>query len=988
MHFSIKADELVAINQAKDTKKLEQLGGVAALATALNTNLRNGLSNTEMMTGFFARKAIFGENVYPEPKLKSIFFFIIEALQDVTMIILLICAFISLVFCVFVEEGNGCLLDSIGIFIAVFLVVSVASINNWQKERQFRDLNRVKEDRRIKVVRAGKIEEVSTYNIQVGDVVKLDAGDQIPADGFFIEGFNMACDESALTGETHSVLKDHESPFMMSGTQISDGVGSMFVSAVGPNTEWGRTLKQIAEEEAEDTPLEARLENLAKYIGYVGLTVAIADLIILTIKYLVSTPISSELFPTFMRYLVFAISIVVMAVPEGLPLAVAISLAFSMKKMLKDNNLVRHLDACETMGSATTICSDKTGTLTTNRMVVSEIWIAGQKYDAIPKPNELSDDVLNILCDSIAINSKANVTLNVDTNIPEYIGNKTECAMLLMLLKNFNVDYNPIRADADDDLVQMYTFSSERKRMSVVVRFEEDDHARILTKGAAEIVFELCDRVMDSEGNIVEIDEDTRDALNGEIRDMASKGLRTICLAFNDFEIKDEQELMNTNDPPERELICVAIVGIKDPVRSEVPDAIQICRRAGIMVRMVTGDNILTARHIAQECGIYDPNDPNCLIMEGPEFRALPIPRMHEILPRLQILARSTPTDKHLLVTQLKAMGEIVAVTGDGTNDAAALKAAHVGLAMGLSGTEVAKEASDIVIMDDNFASITKSVLWGRSVYENVRKFLQFQITINVVALAITFIGSITNRGFPLTAVQLLWLNLIMDTFAALALATEPPSDDLMSRKPHGTEDNLITNNMWKNIFGQGIFQVTVLLIDVYAHTSIFGPIGSKWSKKQDEEDYTLVFNIFVFCQLFNLFNARKINNEMNILQNITKSMIFVVILLICTAMQVLICELGYYVGFGTNGLNWLEWLVTIGVSSLSIPVGYLLRLIPVPKYGFCGFNFNKKLLPSSARAEEEQAKAGGATFRPVQEMEEIVTAPSPIDLKKISTPM
>jgi Ca2+-transporting ATPase len=494
-------------------------------------------------------------------------------------------------------------------------------------------------------------------------------------------------------------------------------------------------------------------------------------------------------------------------------------------------------------------------------MSVTEAWIAGVKYTQIPKQTELSEDVFNILCDCIAINSKAHVSIDAETNLPKYLGSPTECALLLMLLKNFNVDYRTIRSDAEEEIVQIYTFTSDRKRMSVVVRFEEENQARIFTKGAAEIVFGLCDRIMDSEGNIVEIDNRTREKLNQEIIDMAARGLRTICLAFNDFEVKDEEELRNTEDPPERELICVAITGIKDPVRTEVPDSIEKCKQAGILVRMVTGDNIMTAKHIAQECAIYDPKEGG-LAMEGKEFRAMQPDKMKEILPRLQILARSTPNDKHLLVTTLKEMGEVVAVTGDGTNDAAALKAAHVGLSMGIAGTEVAKEASDIVIMDDNFASIAKSVLWGRSVYENVRKFLQFQVTINFVALVITFVGSITDMGFPLTAVQLLWVNLIMDTFAALALATEPPSEDLMNRKPHGSEDNLFTNNMWKFIIGEGLFQIAVLLIDIYAHEAIFGKIGqTQFSKKANKEDFTLVFNLFVMCQLFNMFNARKINN-------------------------------------------------------------------------------------------------------------------------------
>jgi Ca2+-transporting ATPase len=755
----------------------------------------------------------------------------------------------------------------------------------------------------------------------------------------------VSLDASHLSGESAEIRCNAQNPFMPNAARIQDGICIMLVVAVGTSTEWGKTLIALATEEPGETPLQEQLSNLAAAIGYVGMAVATLNFIALTIKYSIEVGknpdikfFSMHTVRTIMSYLVIAVTIVVVAVPEGLPLAVTISLAYSMKKMLADNNLVRHLSACETMGSATDICSDKTGTLTTNRMEVTDAVIADQEYYAeLPKASQLHPDVLNLLCDAVAINSNANVKYDLTTKIPEFLGNKTECALLYMLIKNFDIDYSAIRTDADQDKAQVYTFSSDRKRMSTVVRFERENEFRIFTKGASEIVYGLCNRQMKPDGTIVKITENDRSRTESVINQMASQGLRTICIAFNDISLT-EKALAEKSEPPEEELICVAIVGIKDPLRKEVIDAVDQCKRSGITVRMVTGDNLLTAQFIAAECGILAQDG---LVMEGKQFTDLDEEQRREVAPKLQVMARSKPTDKLNLVNALKSLGRVVAVTGDGTNDGPALKSAHVGLSMGLTGTEIAKEASDIVILDDNFSSIVKSVLWGRSVYENIRKFLQFQITINFVALVVTFIGSITSQGFPLTPVQLLWVNLIMDTFAALALATEPPSDDLLKRKPHGTEDNLITNDMWKNIFVQGLYQIGVLLTLIYAHEKIFGADygNNPLSKKQNAKDFTLVFNVFVVCQLFNEFNARKIHNEFNIFDKLLQSWVFIVIMIISVVVQVVITEFGGYIGFGTHGLSWLEWIVSIAIGFMSIPIGFILRVIPVPKRGFFGFD-------------------------------------------------
>lgn len=522
--------------------------------------------------------------------------------------------------------------------------------------------------------------------------------------------------------------------------------------------------------------------------------------------------------------------------------------------------------------------------------------------------------MFSVLCDGIAINSSAHIGTRPLHVLPsssgtqtstEFIGNKTECALLYMLVHHFDIDYAAIRRDAEPDLAMLYTFNSDRKRMSTVLHLVDDGDGndyvdgyqrqyRIFTKGAAEVVLDRCTKAMiNTSGEIIALNDEMRDELYAVVNDMASRGLRTICLAFNDFQlaqpatsplismssqngtqqVEDGENanplaaLFDAEDPPERDLIAVAILGIKDPLRAGVSAAVEQCKRAGITVRMVTGDSVLTAQHIARECGILDHLDEDCeaggVVMLGDDFRQRTDEELMELLPQLRVLARSRPADKHRLVTLLKNLGEVVAVTGDGTNDAPALKAAHVGLSMGQCGTEVAKEASDVVILDDNFSSIVKSVLWGRSVFENIRKFLQFQLTINMVALIVTFVGSLVGAGFPLTAVQLLFVNLIMDTFAALALASEPPSEDLLEQSPHGASSALIDNNMWKCIFIQALFQLTVCFALIYGHELVFGSIAADnpWSRKANPQDYTLIFNVFVMMQLFNEINCRKVSD-------------------------------------------------------------------------------------------------------------------------------
>lgn len=669
------------------------------------------------------------------------------------------------------REGNRWF-EPVAILIAVLLVTIVQATNDWSKDRQFRSLNKTKNNFNVKVVRGGEETQIRNYDVLVGDVVILDTGDQVPADGVYISGFDLRLDESGVTGESDPVKKNLErDPFLFSGCRVTDGVGRMLILSTGMNSEWGKLLAAL-QEEIPPTPLQKRLDKLAAFIGKVGLGFAIATFLALIISWIVKVSAIEwnwAYMIEWVSFMIIAITILVVAIPEGLPLAVTISLAYSMKEMMKDQNLVRHLVACETMGGATTICSDKTGTLTENRMTVVEGWIGGKDFKKVPLKFELPKNLTETLVVGISVNTKAIVNYPEGLN-PDFIGNKTECALLHFLHVQGH-DYKEVRPQ--HEVEHLIAFSSSRKRMSTVIRNKKKSKAkgtyRIYCKGASEIILDLCVSYVDVKGEVVALDEEIKKKLNKRINKMAEKGLRTLTLCYKDTD--------STNwDREETDMTLVGIVGIMDPIREGVAEAVASCKRAGIVVRMVTGDNVKTATKISEDCGILDGSSGN-IIMEGPEFQSLTDEELDAKLPSLRVLARAQPLDKRRLVERLQALGEVVAVTGDGTNDSAALKLADVGLAMGIQGTEVAKEAADIIILDDNFVSIVKAVLWGRNVYDNIRKFIQFQLTVNLVALIIAFVGALSQYGTPLTALQLLWVNLIMDTFAALALGTEKPTD-------------------------------------------------------------------------------------------------------------------------------------------------------------------------------------------------------------------
>ncbi|XP_077133397.1 plasma membrane calcium-transporting ATPase 2 isoform X5 [Ranitomeya variabilis] len=710
----------------------------------------------------------------------------------------------------------------------------------------------------------------------------------------------------------------------------------------------------------EKSVLQGKLTKLAVQIGKAGLVMSAITVIILVLYFAIDTFVVQkrqwlqECTPIyiqfFVKFFIIGVTVLVVAVPEGLPLAVTISLAYSVKKMMKDNNLVRHLDACETMGNATAICSDKTGTLTTNRMTVVQAYVGDVHYKEIPDPDALPAKTLDFLVNAISINSAYTskvLPAEQGGGLPRQVGNKTECGLLGFLL-DLKRDYQTVRnVLPEEKLYKVYTFNSVRKSMSTVVRLE-DGSFRLYSKGASEIILKKCSRILNGAGEPRLFKPRDRDEMVKKvIEPMASDGLRTICIAYRDFSQSPEPDWDSENDTV-TDLTCIAVVGIEDPVRPEVPEAIRKCQRAGITVRMVTGDNINTARAIAIKCGIIHPGE-DFICIEGKEFNRrirndkgeIEQERIDKLWPKLRVLARSSPTDKHTLVkgiidsTQVDQR-QVVAVTGDGTNDGPALKKADVGFAMGIAGTDVAKEASDIILTDDNFSSIVKAVMWGRNVYDSISKFLQFQLTVNVVAVIVAFTGACITQDSPLKAVQMLWVNLIMDTFASLALATEPPTESLLLRKPYGRNKPLISRTMMKNILGHGVYQLTLIFTLLFVGEDIFNIDSGRNAPLHSppSEHYTIIFNTFVLMQLFNEINARKIHGEHNVFDGIFRNPIFCAIVLGTFAIQIVIVQFGGK-PFSCAPLQLDQWMWCIFLGFGELVWGQVIASIPTNRLTF-----------------------------------------------------
>uniref|UniRef100_A0A8C6WTR2 Calcium-transporting ATPase n=1 Tax=Neogobius melanostomus TaxID=47308 RepID=A0A8C6WTR2_9GOBI len=722
--------------------------------------------------------------------------------------------------------------------------------------------------------------------------------------------------------------------------------------------EEAKPVKKVNVTKKEKSVLQGKLTKLAVQIGKAGLIMSAVTVVILILYFVIDTfavqgrSWVAECTPIYIQYFVkffiIGVTVLVVAVPEGLPLAVTISLAYSVKKMMKDNNLVRHLDACETMGNATAICSDKTGTLTMNRMTVVQAYIGDTHYKTVPEPEQVRPDTLEVLINSISINSAYTTKIlppEKEGGLPRHVGNKTECALLGLVLE-LKRDYQPIREEIPEEkLYKVYTFNSSRKSMSTVLK-KSDGGFRMYSKGASEIILRKCSRILDPQGQQRLFKPKDRDEMVRKvIEPMACEGLRTICVAFRDFPVENGEPDWDQENQILSELTCIAVVGIEDPVRPEVSPgllAIAKCQRAGITVRMVTGDNINTARAIATKCGILLPNE-DFLCLEGKEFNKqirndegeVEQERLDKVWPKLRVLARSSPTDKHTLVkgiidSTVLETRQVVAVTGDGTNDGPALKKADVGFAMGIAGTDVAKEASDIILTDDNFTSIVKAVMWGRNVYDSISKFLQFQLTVNVVAVIVAFTGACITQDSPLKAVQMLWVNLIMDTLASLALATEPPTESLLLRKPYGRNKPLISRTMMKNILGHAVYQLIIIFTLLFAGEQIFDIDSGRNSPLHSppSEHYTIVFNVFVMMQLFNEINARKIHGERNVFEGVYRNPIFCSVVLGTFVLQIIIVQFGGK-PFSCTALTIDQWLWCVFIGLGELLWGQLVTSIP-----------------------------------------------------------
>lgn len=1090
---AVQLSDLAGLHDPKSLAKLHELGGIKQLAKHLGTSLHSGLTNLHASQD--ARIKKFGHNMLPSKVGKSFFRLCYEAMKDKVLILLSVAAVISLALGLYETFGEGTLYDDEGkalpkvdwvegvaIIVAVVIIVLVGAVNDYQKERQFAKLNAKKEDREVLVIRDGSQKLISINDLLVGDIISLQTGDVVPADAVLFKG-EVETDESALTGESDTIKKrpakeclslyesylptdedvgsrniKFKDPFLISGAKILAGLGLAVVTAVGVNSVHGRTMLSL-NHEPESTPLQERLNNLAEGIVKYGFLAALILFVVLFIRYCVNIAPNGKFNEfngaqkgkKFLDILIVAITIIVVAVPEGLPLAVTLALAFATTRMAQNGNLVRVLKSCETMGSATAVCSDKTGTLTENKMRIVRAYfgqdtlefddtVGGYGAKSVDVVKKFSSDLRQILLDNIILNStafenseydeeKANMarvkpkkktllqtifSKDKQNSVQQwgvvtepYLGNKTESALLILAnnrLDGFKIDsLDDQRASGQDSIAQTIPFESSRKWSGIVKKIPNG--YRLYVKGAAEIVFKNCGYRFDNNGSIIKIDRTSRDEALSKIDEYANDALRAIVLAHQDFvgisewppaELAssdkqgeaDAKLLVNiaaaSSDDTIKTLTLDGIVGLQDPLKEGVPEAVLQCKRAGVTVRMVTGDNINTAKSISKSCHILTPDDLSneYASMEGPKFRKLSEEERKTIVPQIKVLARSSPEDKRILVETLRNLGEVVAVTGDGTNDAPALKLADVGFSMGISGTEVAREASDIILMTDDFTDIVQAIKWGRTVASSIKKFIQFQLTVNITACVLTFVSAVasSNGDSVLTAVQLLWVNLIMDTLAALALATDKPDDAFLNRKPAGRVAPLISVSMWKMIIGQSTTQLIITFILHFAGRSIF--FGDQVvDNHTDKQLDAMTFNTFVWLQFFKLIVTRKLdeadeittvrgrisNENLNFFQHLFRNWYFISIALIIAGIQVLIMFVGgaaFSIVRQTPG----QWATAILCGFISIPVGVLIRIIPntwvmkiFPSRAFnfiiyyAGFEF----LSKKKRAKKRSARNG-----------------------------
>ncbi|KAK3414944.1 hypothetical protein EUGRSUZ_H00518, partial [Eucalyptus grandis] len=921
--FQTDQSQLMKLVKDKNLICLREFGGVSKVASALKTDVSRGISGEP--DDVTRRKNAFGVNTF-KPPTKGFFHFVFEAFKDLTLMILLVCAGLSPGFAIKENGLKQGWYNGGSPFFTVFLMIVVSAVRNYRQNWQFDKSYGASGDILINVIRKGGPCEVSISDIVVGDLVCLKNNDQIPADGLLLSGHSLQVDESSMTGESGCIEeKSNRNPFLFSGTKVAYGSARMLVTSVGMNTKGGEIMRPINRNSSEQIPLQARLNKLTSSITKVGLAVNSLVLVVLLICYFKgnkhdehrkreSVPgqtMGDHIMNSVVGNIAAAVTIVVVLIPEGLPLAVTITLAHSMKRMMVDQVMARKLSACETMGSATIICTDKTGTLTMNEMEVTKFWV-GQDSVAENTCSSVSKFVLDLIRDGVALNTTSIVYRLLLGSEYEFSNSPTEKAIISWADAQLNMDTDETKKCCE--VIQVEAFNSQKKRSGVLIKKSLDGKFHVHWQGAAEMVLAKCSSFYDGSGEVKDLDENGRVRFEEIIRGMAASSLR--CIAFAHKQISEEAILEREDGDKIQEdgLTLLGLVGIKDTCGPDVKSAVQHCQEAGVKIMMITGDNIFTAKAIALECGILTPRDDasNETIVEGAEF--------HDSMERAEniwVLARSSPFDKLHMVQCLKQNGHVVAVTGDGMNDALALKEADIGVSMGIQGTEVAKESSDIII--DNFASVVKVLLWGRCVYDNIQKFIQFQLTANIAAILINFVAAVSSGDVPLTAFQLLWVNLIVDTLGAFALSTELPAGELMKRPPVGRTEPLITNVMWRNLVGQAIYQVAILLTLQFKGESIFGV--------DEAVKRTLIFNAFVLCQVFNEFNARNIEKQ-NVFEGIHKNKLFLGIIFVTVVLQVVMVEFLKRLAVMAR-LSWGQWGACVGIAAVSWPIGWIVKCIP-----------------------------------------------------------
>jgi Ca2+ transporting ATPase len=1029
-------------------EEIDKIGkkGVDRYQKGLKTDLSVGLSNNE---DFSARIRELGTNKKEDPELPTFWDICWETLTDKINIILLILGIASLIIGATGEHPEYGWVEGFAILVVVAIIVFVSGTVGYSKIKKFKELQETHKNRaRITVKRSDKPVSLHPSEILVGDLVFLDTGDVIPADGIVLKSYSLLINEAAITGENDLMPKENHSdcrrlkrkfekaskkndllnpekhslpsPIVISGTTVAQGTAWILIIAVGLNSKEGR-ISELAEQEEENTPLEVKLDDVTEKVSLVGLGAGIVALVALYIRFFIQVGedkvhgSGDDIARECISYFLLAFTVVAVAIPEGLPMAVTICLAYSVKKMQKDNNLVKKLAACETMGGADQICSDKTGTLTQNKMILKRLACFTSKSEIHSHDQENLEKLFS-RCPGFLEQLKEGVCLCTSARIEEKngeevdVGAQTELA-IIKCLRNLSSDkeeYLAIRKSFELNIVKVNPFSSERKKSSIIIQREEGRRAYVI--GAPEFILKHCEKGLDLELNSHKFEKVQEEEFLRIQADMANFGLRTLALAYRNIHDSDE-EIIDAVDLHKHPLVeseklsIIALFGIYDPPRKEVPEAVKLCAAAGIKVRMVTGDNPATAFAISREVGITYSSER---VIEGAKFNYLvggvmcdkckdkldipdPESKKHietyngdkivckcprrgndsrndvivdfekfkEIIQDIDVVARCAPEHKYTIVTGLKQMGHVVAVTGDGTNDAPALRKASVGFAMGIAGTEYARHAADIILVDDNFGSIIKAVIWGRGIYDNIQRFIQFQLTVNVVAVISCIVGAITIQQSALTAVQMLWVNMIMDSLASLALATEEPTRQVLYRAPQKADVFIVTPLMFKHIFGQSFAMITLIFLYMFMgdrflpeyddgdhmqnHDYPGFVVSGRMYHYNGDDDYksyynhygpsrhfTYIFNIFIWFQLFNEINSRRINDEIFPFVGMAKAKLFIGVWFITAGIQVLIVQVGSYAfKVSKKGLSVEQWFICIAWGTVPLFWRFVLLIIP-----------------------------------------------------------